>query len=92
MTEGLDLSGRTYVVTGCNSGLGAETGRVLAMRGARVIGCARTRDKALAAGADWRGEMLAVACDLSEPAAVQMKVGPSVNFDTTRTPRSKSAC
>ena len=30
----LDLSGKTYVVTGCNSGLGYETCRVLALRGA----------------------------------------------------------
>ncbi|MEM6930354.1 MAG: SDR family NAD(P)-dependent oxidoreductase, partial [Myxococcota bacterium] len=74
VTDGLDLSGRTYVVTGCNSGLGAETGRVLSLRGARVIGCARTKDKALAAGAGWPGELIAVACDLSEPASVQQAV------------------
>jgi len=70
VTEGLDLSGRTYVVTGCNSGLGAETGRVLALRGARVIGCARPRDKALAAAAEWPGEAIGVGCDLSEPESV----------------------
>ena len=46
VTRGLDLTGFTYVITGCNSGLGFETMRVLAMRGARVIGIARTRVKA----------------------------------------------
>jgi len=71
VTEGLDLTGRTYVVTGCNSGIGAETGRVLALRGAQVIGCARTKDKALAAGEAWPGEVIGVACDLSEPSHVQ---------------------
>jgi NAD(P)-dependent dehydrogenase (short-subunit alcohol dehydrogenase family) len=46
VTEGLDLSGMTYAITGCNSGLGFETMRVLALRGAHVIGIARTREKA----------------------------------------------
>ena len=38
VTEGMDLSGQVAVVTGCNSGLGYETLRVLALRGAHVIG------------------------------------------------------
>ncbi|MCP4842288.1 MAG: oxidoreductase, partial [Halieaceae bacterium] len=46
VTEGLDLSGMNIAITGCNSGLGFETMRVLAMRGAHVIGIARTKDKA----------------------------------------------
>lgn len=46
VTEGLDLSGRTVLVTGATSGLGYETMRVLAMRGAHVYGTGRTLDKA----------------------------------------------
>ena len=46
VTEGLDLSGKLALVTGCNSGIGYETMRVLAMRGAHVIGAARTLAKA----------------------------------------------
>ena len=42
VTEGLDLAGKTYAITGANSGLGYETMRVLAMRCAHVIGIART--------------------------------------------------
>ena len=37
VTQGLDLAGKTILVTGCNSGLGQETLRVLALRGAQVV-------------------------------------------------------
>ncbi len=38
VTEGLDLTGKTAFITGCNSGLGYETMRVLSLRGASIIG------------------------------------------------------
>ena len=34
---GIDLSGKTMLVTGANSGLGTETARALAAAGARVV-------------------------------------------------------
>ncbi len=74
VTEGLDLSGKTYLVTGCNSGLGLETCRVLLMRGARVVGAARTEDKARDALAPFGGETVPVACELSEPDHVRRAV------------------
>lgn len=43
--EMTDQSGRTFVVTGANSGLGAETVRVLAEAGATVILACRNTDK-----------------------------------------------
>lgn len=46
VTEGLDLSGRTLLVTGANSGIGHETARVMAKRGATVLAAARTDEKA----------------------------------------------
>ena len=46
VTLGLDLTGRTALVTGCNSGIGYETLRVLVLRGAHVLALARTREKA----------------------------------------------
>ena len=74
VTNGLDLSGRTLLVTGCNAGLGQETLRVLCVRGARVIGAARTLDKAAAACALVPGKALPVACDLSEPMSIRAAV------------------
>ena len=44
VTEGTDLRGQTWLVTGVSSGLGHESARVLGLRGARVIGAARTAD------------------------------------------------
>jgi NAD(P)-dependent dehydrogenase (short-subunit alcohol dehydrogenase family) len=70
VTEGLDLSGQHILVTGCNSGLGLEAMRVLALRGATVIGAARTLDKATAACDSVEGSTIPVACELEEPTSV----------------------
>jgi NAD(P)-dependent dehydrogenase (short-subunit alcohol dehydrogenase family) len=70
VTEGVSLEGRTMLVTGCNSGIGQETLRVLALRGARVIGTARTLEKAEGACRAVEGQTLPLACELSEPASV----------------------
>lgn len=66
VTEGLDLSGMNIAITGCNSGLGFETMRVLAMRGAHVIGIARTKDKAEKACAGVEGETTPASLDLAD--------------------------
>jgi NAD(P)-dependent dehydrogenase (short-subunit alcohol dehydrogenase family) len=46
VAAGIDLSGRTALVTGGSGGLGAESARVLASRGARVLIAARDVAKA----------------------------------------------
>jgi NAD(P)-dependent dehydrogenase (short-subunit alcohol dehydrogenase family) len=71
VTSGLDLHGRTILVTGCNSGIGLETVRVLSMRGARVLAAARTEDKSRDACAGMAGPPTPVACELSDPASVR---------------------
>jgi len=70
-TAGCDLRGKTMLVTGCNSGLGRETARVLALRGARVVATARTVEKARDACAGLAGDFLPVACELAETASVR---------------------
>lgn len=74
VTEGLSLAGKTILVTGCNSGLGLEAVRVLALRGAKVIGTARTIEKAKEACASVTGQTVPVACELSDPASVRAAV------------------
>jgi len=66
VTRGLDLSGKTILITGCNSGLGLESMRVLSKRGAHVIGTARNREKAEMAAARVGATITPVACELSE--------------------------
>jgi len=74
VTEGLDLTGTTWLVTGCNSGLGHETARVLALRGGRIVGLARTAEKAAAAFAGLGIDGDPVACELSDLASVRRAV------------------
>jgi WW domain-containing oxidoreductase len=71
VTAGLNLSGKTIRITGCNSGLGFEAMRVLAARGAHVVGAARTLEKANAACSAVTGTVSAVACELSDPVSVR---------------------
>jgi WW domain-containing oxidoreductase len=73
VVAGLDLAGRTMLVTGCSSGLGLETIRALAGRGARVVAAARTVEKAQAACAATgvAGDFLPISCDLAAPASIR---------------------
>ena len=66
VTAGIDLSGKTVLITGVNSGLGLETMRVLAMRGAHVLGAARTQEKADSACQSVAGKTTPVVCELAD--------------------------
>lgn len=72
VTAGLDLSGKTYLLTGVTAGIGQETLRVLTLRGARVIAAARTAERAAAAAEQIGASPVdSVACELSEPSSVR---------------------
>lgn len=71
VTEGMDLEGTSVLITGCNSGIGAETARVLAARGATVLGAARTAEKAERACSAMPGDAVPVVCELSSPESVR---------------------
>ena len=66
VTEDIDLTGKTALVTGCNSGIGYETMRVLALRGAHVIGTARTLEKGEMACESVKGQTTPVLLELTD--------------------------
>ena len=74
VSQGLDLSGKTILVTGSNSGLGLETVRVLLARGARVIAAARTAQKAEEATGGMGARVVPLACELSDPGSVRAAI------------------
>ena len=66
VTEGIDLKDKLAVVTGCTSGIGFETMRVLTMRGAYVVGTSRSLARAQAACARVRGITTPLQLELSD--------------------------
>ena len=80
VTEGLDLSGKNFLITGSNSGIGHETARVLALRGAHIVAAARTKYKARAALTAIGHDGTPLACELSEPASVRQAVDAVKNW------------
>lgn len=70
VTEGIDLDGKLAVVTGCTSGIGFETMRVLAARGAYVVGTSRSQERAREAGRRVVGVTSALELELGDPDSV----------------------
>ncbi len=67
----MKMEGKTVLITGCNSGIGLSTARLLAEKGARIIGLARTQEKAQNALAPLPGEHVAVVCELSDLTSIK---------------------
>ncbi|HET7542982.1 MAG TPA: SDR family oxidoreductase [Polyangiaceae bacterium] len=71
VTQGISLKDKQFLVTGSTSGLGIETVRVLAQRGARVFATGRTKEKVLSALGRMPGTIVPLECELSEPKSVR---------------------
>jgi len=66
----LGLKGKVALVTGGSEGIGKATAQRLALEGARVAVCARREDVLQRAAAEIGGEVLAVACDVTQASDV----------------------
>ena len=71
VTQGVPLKGKNFLVTGSTSGIGLETVRVLAQRGARVFATGRSKDKVVSALGRMPGVVVPLECELSEPKSVR---------------------
>ncbi|WP_416830447.1 MAG: SDR family NAD(P)-dependent oxidoreductase [Erythrobacter sp.] len=70
MSISVDLSGRTALVTGASSGLGARFGRILAANGARVALGARRKDRLEALASEIGDSAAAIAMDVAQEADI----------------------
>ncbi|GFM20721.1 MULTISPECIES: SDR family NAD(P)-dependent oxidoreductase [Mycobacteriaceae] len=66
-----DQSGRTAVITGANTGLGFETAKALADKGARVVLAVRDTDKGRQAAARIGGDVTVQELDLTSLASIR---------------------
>jgi NAD(P)-dependent dehydrogenase (short-subunit alcohol dehydrogenase family) len=76
-----DQTGRTFVVTGANSGLGEATTRYLADRGAHVIMACRNMKKAEAVAAGISGNVAVRPLDLSDLSSVHAFANATGDID-----------
>ena len=88
-----DQHGRTAVVTGANGGLGLETARQLAAKGAHVVMAVRNQKKAGAAVEEIRAgapdaSLELVALDLASQASVRAAAAYSPSSSSMRDSRS----
>ncbi|MFG1792939.1 oxidoreductase [Nocardia sp. NPDC049149] len=80
-TEIPDQTGRTFVITGANGGLGAITTEVLAANGATVVMACRNAEKAKAVADAIPGDVRVAELDLSDLASVRKFADAQGEFD-----------
>ncbi|HUG62099.1 MAG TPA: SDR family NAD(P)-dependent oxidoreductase, partial [Methylomirabilota bacterium] len=75
----MDFTGKTVAVTGAGKGIGRETARLMAARGAAVVAISRSKDdlQALAAEIDCR----TIAVDLADAAAARVAARDAMPAD-----------
>ena len=81
MTEGVDLSGKTAIVTGASSGIGRSIAEALGAAGAHVVLHGRTKpamDESAARIAESGGKAKVVTGDVRDPAVVRSLVDTAV--------------
>ncbi|MEV6275430.1 oxidoreductase [Nocardia sp. NPDC051832] len=76
-----DQTGRTFVITGANGGLGTETTKVLAAKGATVIMACRNAEKAQAVADSIPGDVRTATLDLADLASIRKFAETSGDFD-----------
>ena len=76
VTEGLDLTGRTILLTGCNSGIGKETAKLFQSRGWNVVATMRTPDAEEDLSA--LDNVLVTRLDVTDPASIQAAVAAGI--------------
>ena len=82
VAKGIDLSGKTVLITGCNSGLGYESMKTMAAHGAHVLGAARTAEKAKTACDSVDGMTTPLVCELTDFDSVVNCANDVVAMDT----------
>ncbi|HWC80190.1 MAG TPA: SDR family NAD(P)-dependent oxidoreductase [Pseudonocardiaceae bacterium] len=78
MAAVMDLTGKTVIVTGASSGIGAATARALHAAGARPVLAARRADRLAALSAELGGA-LAVPTDVTDPAQLRDLVAATLD-------------
>lgn len=74
VVAGLDLSGKTILITGSTSGIGFESMKSLGQRGATILAAGRTTEKAAEAARLAGVPAIPIACELDDPASVRAAI------------------
>jgi gluconate 5-dehydrogenase len=79
--ELFDLTGRVAIVTGGSIGLGRQMAEALSEAGAKLVLCARNKERCDLAAAELQragAEVLSLACDVKKPESIQAVVDQTV--------------